>query len=56
MISSEPVGKRDTWDGEALSEHTHSPGYFPPQHLAPSPGPLDVSVHDTSKHLAIVHS
>lgn len=45
MISSEPVGKGDTWDGEALSEHTHSPGCFSPQDLAPSPGPLDVCVH-----------
>lgn len=36
--------ERDTQDGEALSERHHSPGCFPSQQLAPSPGPFDMSV------------
>lgn len=36
--------KRDTWDGEALSEHYHNPECFLSQQLAPIPGPIDMSV------------
>lgn len=51
MMSSGPAG-RETRDGEALSEHRHSPGCFPSQQPAPSPGATEGSV-SWYKHLAM---